>query len=453
MLQTKEIMIDIKPKHIYIDCTDIYLSNFKTGIYRVVINITERVNLISSYSGVECSAVIVFYKWYIPININTAGNSQKIFALSKKIYLLTKGPFKFIAEKLGFSQDKIYITYNFLKYKFKNLIILITHIKYIFIKNKKITPFSGDLLIIPGAFWNSTNQIRLAKNFAKSGGYIIPIIHDLIPINFPQYYDPELVRLFRKALDSIIPISKGIITVSKSILNELETYINLNHKMIENPPFIDYFYLGCDVKSKNNNSSSNSQIRNALKALLGGDSVYIMVGTIEPRKDHITVIEAFEKLWTDGKQYKLVIIGQIGWKNKEILHKIKTNKYLNKYLFVFNNINDAELAMFYRKSKALIFASKNEGFGLPLIEAMQYKIPIIASDIPIFREIAGNYPVYFSVGSSNDLARAILNIKSNYRPGELSKNSVLLTWDESIKIFTEKILNLYKKIIIRDSEL
>ena len=83
--------------------------------------------------------------------------------------------------------------------------------------------------------------------------------------------------------------------------------------------------------------------------------------------------------------------------------------------------------------------------SLPVVEAMLNQIPVIASDIPVFKEVTGNYPTYFKTGDKKDLAKVLLktkktNIKSHDK-------SAWLTWDESIKIYSEKILSLYEKII------
>ncbi len=457
-LELINMNMEIKPKHIYIDCSNIHsYRNIKGGIPRVVAQIIRGASLISSYAGVKCQTVTAVGKGYIPVDIQNINldNLSKWFSLRKKIFFIVKKIVKFIAKKLGIPKDKIYNPYKFLKNKFKDLILSVS---YVFKKGKKIAQVPGDLLIIPGNFWDFDDQVKSAKCFAENGGYVIPVIYDVLPINSPQYFNADNVISFKKAIESIIPISSAIITISKTTLNELKSFIDLNYNTFKNLtfyPFLDYFYLGSDIKSLNNNKKTdNSGIRKKLETLFKDDSVYITVGTIEPRKGHITIIDAFEKLWNDGKEYKLIIIGQIGWKNDEILYKIKNNKYLNRYLFVFNDINDTELSMCYKKSNALILASKNEGFGLPLVEAIALNVPVIASNIPIFKEIGGDYPFYFDAGNSNELARVIVNTYYNssiHKSEESSKSNVLLSWDESILMFTEKILNLYKKIVLNNA--
>lgn len=172
-------------------------------------------------------------------------------------------PIGFIASKFGISKDKTNNIFKFIKYTFRKAIAFFT---YLFDRYKMIKPAEGNLLLIPGAFWVPIAQIKSAVNFVDSGDYIIPIIYDLIPFSFPQYCDDEIVKSFKKAFDLILPIGKGIITISKSTSDELKNYINNNnhHKSYNFKPSIDHFYLGEDIKSQNNDELKICDSLNAL---------------------------------------------------------------------------------------------------------------------------------------------------------------------------------------------
>jgi glycosyltransferase involved in cell wall biosynthesis len=156
----------------------------------------------------------------------------------------------------------------------------------------------------------------------------------------------------------------------------------------------------------------------------------------------LQAIAAFEKLWEQGVNATLVIVGKEGWgplpDNQrrtipKIVNKLRNHPELNKRLFWLEGISDEYLEKIYAASTCLIAASEGEGFGLPLIEAAQYKLPIIARDLPVFREVAGDHAFYFEGLAPESLAQAIrtwsaLNDQAQ-TPG--SDKMPWLTWEQS----------------------
>jgi glycosyltransferase involved in cell wall biosynthesis len=121
-----------------------------------------------------------------------------------------------------------------------------------------------------------------------------------------------------------------------------------------------------------------------------------MVGTLEPRKGHQQALAACEQLWADGVDANQVIVGKQGWMVEALVERMTHHAELNRRLFWLDGISDEFLEQVYAASACLIAASYGEGFGLPLIEAAQHKLPIVARDIPVFREVAGSHAHYFS---------------------------------------------------------
>ena len=141
-----------------------------------------------------------------------------------------------------------------------------------------------------------------------------------------------------------------------------------------------------------------------------------MVGTIEPRKGHLQTIAAFELLWAKGVDVNLVIVGHEGWKLvpdiqrrtiPRIVSTLRQHPERGERLFWLDGISDEYLEAIYEASSCLIAASEGEGFGLPLIEAAQHGLPVLARDIPVFREVAGEHATYFSGLDAADLAEAV----------------------------------------------
>jgi hypothetical protein len=136
---------------------------------------------------------------------------------------------------------------------------------------------------------------------------------------------------------------------------------------------------------------------------------FLMVGTLEPRKGHRVAIEAFEKLWADGSDAKLVIVGKVGWGIGHLTDWIHVHPEFGERLIWHEKVDDEELAALYASCDALIAASFAEGFGLPLVEAGHFGKSVLASDIPVFREVAKGAASahFFKVGDSTALAGAV----------------------------------------------
>jgi len=164
-----------------------------------------------------------------------------------------------------------------------------------------------------------------------------------------------------------------------------------------------------------------------------------MVGTIEPRKGHQQALDAMEKLWADGVNANLVIVGKQGWSSDSLVQRIAQHSEYNHRLFWLNGISDEMLDQVYRNTQALLAASVGEGFGLPLIEAAQYGLSIIARDIPIFREVAGKYAYYFN-GDTDALAEALKDWLSLGNDVPSSSYLSWLTWHQSSRQLVDIVL-------------
>ncbi|MDZ7761285.1 MAG: glycosyltransferase [Desulfovermiculus sp.] len=162
--------------------------------------------------------------------------------------------------------------------------------------------------------------------------------------------------------------------------------------------------------------------------------------TLEPRKGHTQVLSAFELLWKQREDVNLAIVGKPGWTVENLIKRLKHHPERAKRLFWLQGISDEYLKKIYTASTCLIAASEGEGFGLPLIEAAQHKLPIIARDLQVFREVAGEHAYYFQGKKSDDLARAVQNWLKHYEQDEHPKSDDMpwLTWEQS----AEKLKNI-----------
>jgi glycosyltransferase involved in cell wall biosynthesis len=165
-----------------------------------------------------------------------------------------------------------------------------------------------------------------------------------------------------------------------------------------------------------------------------------MVGTLEPRKGHRQALAAMERLWADGVDANLVIVGKQGWRIDDLAQRIEQHQERGKRMFWLDGISDEMLEEIYRSCKALLAASEGEGFGLPLIEAAQHGLPIIARDIPVFREVAVGHAYYFRGEDPEALAHALRAWLSLGDATPASSGIPWLTWKQSSRQLLDVVL-------------
>jgi alpha-1,2-rhamnosyltransferase len=173
------------------------------------------------------------------------------------------------------------------------------------------------------------------------------------------------------------------------------------------------------------------------------DPYFLVVGSIEPRKNHQTVLDAFELLWQEGRAANLVIVGGNGWKSEAFIQRVQRHPLSKKRLFLLRRATDAELMLLYSKTTALIIASIAEGFGLPIVEALQRGTKVICSDIPVFREIVGEHAAFFEVTSPEALAKAVAQSIDACEPSPSRSGTPTmqwLTWRESAEQLFSRVV-------------
>lgn len=146
-------------------------------------------------------------------------------------------------------------------------------------------------------------------------------------------------------------------------------------------------------------------------------------------------------MWAAGVDANLVIVGKQGWLMDNLADRLRSHVQRDRRLFWLESISDEYLEQVYAASGCLIAASTGEGFGLPLIEAAQHGMPILARDLPVFREVAGEYAAYFAADDASALADAIRQWLAGKAAGTipLSAGMPFLSWRQSAAMLTEKI--------------
>jgi glycosyltransferase involved in cell wall biosynthesis len=249
---------------------------------------------------------------------------------------------------------------------------------------------------------------------------------DVFPFGTEQYFG-DFLRTVHK-------VSDGVVCISRAVADELAGWIARQELERKAPLNLGWFHLGADIDASAPTSGLPPDA-GKIFAALGERPSFLMVGTVEPRKGHTQAVAAFELLWERGVDVNLVIVGKQGWMVEKLAGHMEAHTEKGKRLFWLPGISDEMLLKLYSKSSALLAPSEGEGFGLPLIEAAQHAIPIVARSLPVFREVAGDHAWYFEGLAPADLADAVERWLALYKEGKAPVSSGMpwMTWDQSAR--------------------
>jgi alpha-1,2-rhamnosyltransferase len=289
----------------------------------------------------------------------------------------------------------------------------------------------GSILVLLDASW-SYPIWPAVERFHRGGGRVVGVLYDLIPLTYPHTSTPEHVAAFGGWLRQHARHSDAFIGISRSVAAEIRAFLAglTDGGRVSRRPNVDHFLLGSELDLFH----AGASVRPVVAGIFGkAQNAFLMVGSIEPRKNHQFVLDAFDRFWAQGGTATLVLIGGHGWDNKRLLRRIAQHPRLDQQLFLLRDAIDAELEFAYRNAAALIIASEAEGFGLPIVEAFQHGLPVLCSDIPVFREIADGKATFFNLSESRNLTEALVAFCQQHdaRRREARTPQSWYTWSES----------------------
>jgi glycosyltransferase involved in cell wall biosynthesis len=294
-------------------------------------------------------------------------------------------------------------------------------------------------------------QSEYLQKMRYAGVKVKFVVYDLLPVLQPHVFPIQSDDIHFAWLDTIKNFD-GALCISRAVADELYEFVRAYGSESTNKFEIDFFHLGADLGSSVPSLGIPRDSVDVLSTLEQRTS-FLMVGTIEPRKAYLQVLKAFEFLWESDYDFNLIIVGQVGWKGlaeeycRDIpltVESIKNNPENGRRLIFLEGISDEFLDQVYKASDCLIAASYGEGFGLPLIEAAQHGIPIIARDIPVFREVAGEHAFYFDDKLDHEvISKAVIEWSKLYseKINPISHGMNWLTWSACSKEFLKLLTN------------
>jgi len=265
-------------------------------------------------------------------------------------------------------------------------------------------------------------------------------LYDISFIKYPQYTN-SVVKTYARRVKHCLQWTDLIITISESSKNDIIKYLHV-------PP--DHIYV-TPLASRYYPNYLSPETREQLKLSVNYDfsKPYILfVSTIEPRKNIINLISAYNSLKEKYKiEHQLVLIGRKGWHYEPIFAAIESSPWRSQ-IHHLDYLSDELVALFYSKAEAFVYPSYYEGFGLPVLEAMTLGAPVITSNTSSLPEVAGDAALFVNPDNPMDLVDAILQIisDSNLRRELIEKGherAKLFSWERTAR----ETLKAYKSLV------
>ncbi len=254
-------------------------------------------------------------------------------------------------------------------------------------------------------------SIPALKSLKAQGNiYFLFFIHDLIPITHREYVRPGGAENHAKRLELLQQVGAGVIANSRYTKRELLKWMagqgyDFPAQRVEVIPIgVEPEFLSPGVYERPS-----------------AEPYFLMLGTIEPRKNHLLVLNAWRRMVEEGWEGipRLVIIGKRGWENENIVDMLERCDAIHPYIEERQNLSDDELLAYLQHCEALIYPSFVEGWGMPVAEALALGVPVICSDIDVFKEVGQGVPTYIDPLNGVELLQCLREfspVRCEYSP-------------------------------------
>lgn len=302
-----------------------------------------------------------------------------------------------------------------------------------------------DVRILSGGLDWEYKDLRAIYDLKKDAGFsYFAIIYDLIPQTMPHFVVPAYVNLLKDYFGELFWVADGCMCISEATQRDMLAFCASGGAPT---PKSATFPLGCDVPVR----AGDAEVGEVMPLELEGKRYAIFVSTIEPRKNHRTLYQAWARCIADGRldptKVALVFVGRCGWAVENLLQEIDANEALEGSIVRLSNVSDAQLDLLYRNAEFGLFPSFYEGYGLPLVEMLNYGKACISSPAGSLPEVGGDLVDYVdpldALGWADAIARLFNDtearralesrVASDYRP---------VTWDAASEIFFERLGSL-----------
>ena len=243
-------------------------------------------------------------------------------------------------------------------------------------------------------------------------------LHDLLPIDYPEYFKPGWEQRYHLLAGNVGRLFDAVIANSQETARSLRSCLKdapdrAGKRLIRvAAPGVRLFQPGWA-------GPVEARVR----------PYFVVLGTIEPRKNHLLLLNLWTRLAaTLAEPPRLLVIGHRGWENEQVVDMLERSRRLRGLVEEHNGLSDAQVGALVCGARALLLPSFAEGFGLPLAEALASGVPVICSDIPVFRELGGEAPEYLDPLSTQPWIDAIVDFSDTHSQRRAAQLQRLAAW-------------------------
>jgi glycosyltransferase involved in cell wall biosynthesis len=249
----------------------------------------------------------------------------------------------------------------------------------------------------------------------RTAAQFVPIVQDLIPIEFPEYQRPKQEAAHHRRIATVTRLADGVVVTSQATADLLKPRMEAANR--DAPILVSH--LGLDLLPEPTPPPANIP-----------RPYFIVIGTIEPRKNHLLLLKLWRRIALEQGEAAphLVIVGRRGWENENVVDMLERCPSIRGKVHEYGKVTDTEVCGLIQGAQALLFPSFSEGFGLPLIEALALGTPVLCSDIPPFVEVGAGAPEFFDPLDGPSWHQAICDYTDSASPRRAAQIARLRNW-------------------------
>lgn len=436
---------------VFIECTHTFFNGGNSGIQRVVRNVAN------NGRDVEVEGIDIR-----PIVWNGRGFSLPRGRVSVKPYFLKRGVklFRGVLEKkrrvehsrMGSRVRRIYrgIVPRPVRWAFRRmqhwligLVVGMGSYAVYHLLGRKVRFERGDKVVLVDSTWRMNAMLdHLFGAQRDSGVQVGVVVFDLIPLLMPDTCEEITAKGYIEWFERVVPEADFFVTISEATRSSLHRYLEETPGLRSKPYVSNSFRLGAELDQAGKEAKQTKY----LHAIWGTPGRAILcLGTIEPRKNHAYLLDAFDLLRNRGVDVSLIVVGRPGWKCHEILDRMRGHHEYGERIIHFDDASDRDVAEVIERSDCLVCPSVAEGFGLPVVEAMMKGMEVFASDIASFREIKSGHLHLFDLESPVSLADQLEQWFNRLNRGEREVKHAEFDWPDW-RQSTEEFLRVVKEM-------
>lgn len=272
----------------------------------------------------------------------------------------------------------------------------------------------GPLVYLLVSHYRLDRPKALARIKRRTGVRFVCLIHDLIPIDYPEHVEEGDDELHRRRIDTVEQLADAVIVNSEGTRQALARHLAAERRM---PTVVAP--LGIDLRPAGVPHPPPQR------------PYFIYVATIESRKNHLLLLRVWERLAAErGTEAapRLVFIGRRGWRHERVIARIVGSPVLAALVEEHNTLPDVAVARLLAGATAALYPSFAEGYGLPVVEALALGVPAICSDLPELREVGGQVPEYLDAEDEAAWFAAIRDYAASGSPRRRAQLARFATW-------------------------